>query len=153
MWIGPCNHQVGSLVNLHKLVPFPMFPLHSAAWGKGPGKKSKRYSANFSARLAKSREWSVTYVYCAKNSTDVNEAGYLNVKSALMLFRPLPGVGMQNFGMFGIYNLAKAYRNVQIYCQSSQRLESRQCSHLRYDSTVSWYLAWLCGWTYMCAAI
>ena len=31
----------------------------------------------------------------------------------LVLFRPLPNVGIQNFGMWGMYNLAKAYSNIK----------------------------------------
>ena len=31
----------------------------------------------------------------------------------LLLFRPLPNVGIQNFGMWGMYNLAKAYGSIK----------------------------------------
>ena len=34
--------------------------------------------------------------------------------AVLVLFRPLPNVGIQNFGMWGMYNLAKAYRSIEI---------------------------------------
>ena len=33
--------------------------------------------------------------------------------AVLLLFRPLPNVGIQNFGMWGMHNLAKAYRGIQ----------------------------------------
>ena len=33
--------------------------------------------------------------------------------AVLVLFRPLPNVGIQNFGMWGIYNLAKSYSSMQ----------------------------------------
>ena len=33
--------------------------------------------------------------------------------AVLLLFRQLPNVGIQNFGMWGMYNLAKAYRGIQ----------------------------------------
>ena len=33
--------------------------------------------------------------------------------AVLVLFRPLPNVGIQNFGMWGMYNLAKAYRSIE----------------------------------------
>ena len=33
--------------------------------------------------------------------------------AVLVLFRPLPNVGTQNFGMWGMYNLAKAYRSIK----------------------------------------
>ena len=33
--------------------------------------------------------------------------------AVLVLFRPLPNVGIQNFGMWGMYNLAKAYRSIK----------------------------------------
>ena len=54
-------------------------PLHDI---KGPGKQSKRYCANFSARRPQSREipalgmWRLPWVYCANDITDVNEARY-----------------------------------------------------------------------------
>ena len=34
--------------------------------------------------------------------------------AVLLLFRPLPNVGIQNLGMWGMYNLAKAYRSIKI---------------------------------------
>ena len=33
--------------------------------------------------------------------------------AVLLLFRPLPNVGIQNFGMWSMYNLAKAYRSIK----------------------------------------
>ena len=33
--------------------------------------------------------------------------------AVLVLFRPLPNVGIQNFGMWGMYTLVKAYRNIK----------------------------------------
>ena len=33
--------------------------------------------------------------------------------AVLVLFRPLPNVGIQNFGMWGMHNLAKAYRSIK----------------------------------------
>ena len=33
--------------------------------------------------------------------------------AVLVLFRPLPNVGIQNFGMWGMYTLVKAYRSIQ----------------------------------------
>ena len=33
--------------------------------------------------------------------------------AVLVLFRPLPNVGIQNFGMWGMYILAKAYRSIE----------------------------------------
>ena len=33
--------------------------------------------------------------------------------AVLVLFRPLPNVGIQNFGIWGMYTLVKAYRNIQ----------------------------------------
>ena len=57
--------------------------------------------------------------HCAKNN-----AGFPNSRwktptrlrqmhAVLVLFRPLPNVGIQNFGMWGMYTLVKAYRNIQ----------------------------------------
>ena len=33
--------------------------------------------------------------------------------AVLLLFRPLPNVDVQNFGMWGMYDLAKAYRSIK----------------------------------------
>ena len=33
--------------------------------------------------------------------------------AVLVLFRPSPNVGIQNFGMWGMYTLAKAYRSIK----------------------------------------
>ena len=33
--------------------------------------------------------------------------------TVLVLYQPLPNVGIQHFGMWGMYNLAKAYRSMQ----------------------------------------
>ena len=35
------------------------------------------------------------------------------MQAVLVLFRPLPNVGIQNFGMWGMYNLMKGYRSIQ----------------------------------------
>ena len=62
---------------------------------------------------------------CAKPSNyQVPHAGSLPYSSAtlrhdikgagvLLLFRPSPNVGIQNFGMWGMCNLAKAYRSIK----------------------------------------
>ena len=42
--------------------------------------------------------------------------------AVLVLFRPLPSVGIRNFGMWGMHDLAKAYRRaLKIHCQSPSR--------------------------------
>ena len=57
--------------------------------------------------------------HCAKNS-----GGFPNTRwkldtitrqmhPVLVLFRPLPNVGIQNFSMWGMYDLSKAYRSMQ----------------------------------------
>ena len=77
-WIGPRNHQVGTLLKRHTLVPSPPPPLDSVAWCKRcRGNSLKCYCANFSARGSQSGgipargTWRhMPYVYCAKNSTD-----------------------------------------------------------------------------------
>ena len=33
--------------------------------------------------------------------------------AVLLLFRPLPNVGIQKFSMWGMYDLSKAYRSMQ----------------------------------------
>ena len=50
--------------------------------------------------------------------------------AVLVLFRPLPNVGIQNLGMSGMYNLAKATEALKIHCQSPSRgLGNQQWSH------------------------
>ena len=73
--------------------------------------------------LAESRHvvlWRLLYVYhSAKNSAEAvypnfgNRARSRQMRTVLPLFRPLPNVGLHNFGMWGIYDLAKAYRSIE----------------------------------------
>ena len=64
------------------------------------------------------RTWcydSLPHVY-TKISANVNFANQTQKRQmhpVLLLFRPLPNVGIQNFGMWGKYNLAKAYRSIK----------------------------------------
>ena len=54
--------------------------------------------------------------YCAKNSAYVNKVGRNMIKAnarCLLLFRPLPNFGIQNFSMWGMYDLSKAYGSMQ----------------------------------------
>ena len=60
------------------------------------------------------------YVYhCAKNSGGFPNTCWRSdtitrqMHAVLVLFRPLPNVDIQNFGMWGMYNLAKAYGNTE----------------------------------------
>ena len=60
------------------------------------------------------------YVYhCAKNSGGLPNTCWKSdtitrqMHAVLVLFRPLPNVDIQNFGMWGMYNLAKAYGNIE----------------------------------------
>ena len=46
----------------------------------------------------------------------------------LLLFRPLPNVGIQNFDMWGMYNLGKAYRNIKKSIVN-RRVEDWEASH------------------------
>ena len=63
--------------------------------------------------------WRLSYVYCATNSA---EAGYPNfgnrtwsrqMHAVLLLFQPLLNVGIQNLGMWGMYDFAKAYKSIK----------------------------------------
>ena len=54
--------------------------------------------------------------------------------AVLLLFRPLPNVGIQNFGMWGMYDLAKAYRNMQISI-ANRRVEDWEASNGRTKDT------------------
>ena len=84
--IDPQNRQkLAFLMKRDTLVPPPTPLLHSICIDtKGPGKQSKRYRANFSARRttvwrnpAHVGLWRC--VHCAKNSAGVNKAGYPSV--------------------------------------------------------------------------
>ena len=106
------------------LVPSPTAPQHTVAWNhRGQGDSLNARSANFSARWTVWRNpgtWRLPYVYhCAKNSAGFPNSWHVirtwqrKMHAVLLLFRPLPNVGIQNFGMWGMYNLAKAYRSIQ----------------------------------------
>ena len=68
----------------------------------------------------------------------------------LVLFRPLPNVGIQIFGMWGMFNLAKAYRSIK---NPSPIAESRTGKPAMFTSTVPLSMTRPCGRTYLCAAI
>ena len=69
--------------------------------------------------------WRLPYVssfniyHCAKNSGGFPNTCWKSdtitrqMHAVLVLFRPLPNVDIQNFGMWGMYNLAKAYGNIE----------------------------------------
>ena len=46
----------------------------------------------------------------------------------LVLFRPLPNVGIQNFSMWGMYDMAKAYRSIKISI-ANRRVEDCEASN------------------------
>ena len=54
--------------------------------------------------------------------------------AVLQLFRPLPNVGIQNFGMWGMYNLAKAYRSIKKSI-ANRRVEEWEASNGRTKDT------------------
>ena len=54
--------------------------------------------------------------------------------AVLLLFRPLPNVGIQNFGMWGMYNLAKAYRSIKKSI-ANRRVEDWEASNGRTEDT------------------
>ena len=57
--------------------------------------------------------------HCTKNSGGFPNTCWKSdtitrqMHAVLVLFRPLPNVDIQNFGMWGMYNLAKAYGNIE----------------------------------------
>ena len=57
--------------------------------------------------------------HCAKNSDGFPNTCWKSdtitrqMHAVLVLFRPLPNVGIQNFSMWGMYDLSKAYRSMQ----------------------------------------
>ena len=54
--------------------------------------------------------------------------------AVLLLFRPLPIVGIKNFGVWGMYNLAKAYRSIQKSI-ANRRVEDWEASSGRTKDT------------------
>ena len=54
--------------------------------------------------------------------------------AVLLLFQPLPNVGIQNFGMWGMFNLAKAYRSIQKLI-ANRRVEDWEASNGRTKDT------------------
>ena len=117
--IGPRNHQVGTLeAKRHTLVPSPTPPLHSAAWFKrGRGNRLKCYRANVSARGSQSGGISrhvVCDVIClifAKPVVAILEIEHDKGKCTLFYccFDHDRILVYKNIGMWGMYNLAKAY--------------------------------------------
>ena len=62
--------------------------------------------------------------------------------AVLLLFRPLPNVGIKNFGVWGMYNLAKAYRSIQKPIANS-RVEDWEASNGRTkDTTQLFHCPW-----------
>ena len=60
----------------------------------------------------------------------------------LVLFRPLPNVGIQNFGMWAIYTLVKAYRSIQ-KSMANLRVEDWEASNGRTkDTTRLFHVPW-----------
>ena len=57
-----------------------------------------------------------------------NKTRERQMHAVLVLFRPLPNVGIQNFGMWGKYNFAKAYRSIQLSI-ANRRVEDWETSN------------------------
>ena len=49
--------------------------------------------------------------------------------TVLVLFRPLPNIGIQNFSMWGMYNLAKAHRSIKNPLIASCQVENGEASN------------------------
>ena len=89
------------------------------------------------------------YVYhCAKNSGGFPNTSWKSdtitrqMHAVLVLFRPLPNVDIQNFGIWGMYNLAIAYRNIENPF-ANRRVEDWEASngHTK-DTTRLFHGAW-----------
>ena len=93
---------------------------------KGPGKQSKRYECQLLRKA--NTVWRnpgmttddvfLIFTWALKIEAGFpilvgNETRWRQMHAVLVLFRPLPNVGTQNFGMWGMYNLAKAYRSIK----------------------------------------
>ena len=73
--------------------------------------------------------------------------------AVLLLFRPLPNVGIHNFSMWGMYDLSKAYRSMQKFI-ANRRVEDWEASngHTK-DTTRLFHGPWhvsvgehICAW-------
>ena len=122
---------------------------------RGRGNSLNATSANFSARRPQSGgipAWSLfTALKIAPGIQYMLEIGHDKGKCMrfLVLFRPLPNVGIQIFGMWGMYNLVKAYRSIKNPSPIAQsRLGSQQCSQLNcftiHDTTL-WANIFVCS--------
>ena len=62
--------------------------------------------------------------------------------AVLLLFRPLPIVGIKNFGVWGMYNLAKAYRSIQKSIANRQVEDWEASSGRTKDTTRLFHSPW-----------
>ena len=87
-----------------------MAPQHSVAWNQRDWGKSKCYKCQ---HLVESRHDVCLMFTTALKITSGFPIHIGQMHMVLVMFRPRSNVGIQNFGMWGMYNLAKAYRNIK----------------------------------------
>ena len=92
---------------------------------KGPGKQSKRYMCQLLCKTntvwrnpgMTTDDVCLMFTWALKIAPGFpihvrNQTQSRQMHAVLVLFRPLLNVGIQNFGMWGMYNLAKACRSI-----------------------------------------
>ena len=146
----------------HTLVPSLSLcytPLHELT---GPGKSLNATGANFSARRT------IVWRNPARGNDAVSRNSrlshgpnvgtltrYRQMHIVLLLFWPLPNIGIHNFGIWDMHNLAKAYRSIQ-NSLPNRRVEDWEASngHIK-DTTRLFHGLWhdAFGLTNMCTAI
>ena len=93
---------------------------------KGPGKQSERYECQLLRKAntvwrnpgMTTDDVCLMFTWALKVALGfpIHVEKWDTIKAnarGLVLFRPLPTVGTQNFGMWGMYDLAKAYRSIK----------------------------------------
>ena len=116
LWL---DQQADTLLKWHTLVPSPMPPQPPWHEIKGAGETVWMLQSQLRQVTTVWQNpgtwWRLPDVHCTKNSAT--------------LFRPLPNVGMQNFGVWGMYNLAKAYRSIKNPLPIAESRTAREASN------------------------
>ena len=87
---------------------------HRCMLWKAPGKQSQMQQCQLLRQTTTVWRNPGTWCYDVLPSADVYFAFRTRSRqmpAVLLLFRPLQNVGIQNFGMWGMYDLSKAYRS------------------------------------------
>ena len=103
----------------------------SMAWNqRGQGNGLKATSAKFSARWTQESRHDVYAKIAPGVPIHVgNRTRWKQMHAVSLLFRPQPNIGTQNFGMWGMHNLAKAYRSIKSPLPIAESMTGRGASN------------------------